>query len=93
EQNRQRQEQTRLEREQILRQIEIANHLEALDKERKEALMQSYRGSLEAQMEQVEERKREANRLNHREELAEKLAEQRYRELLDIETKRAKRSP
>ncbi|KAJ3029351.1 UNVERIFIED_CONTAM: Cilia- and flagella-associated protein 53 [Siphonaria sp. JEL0065] len=90
EQNRQRQEQTRLEREQILRQIEIANHVEALDKERKEMLARGYRDSLEAQMETVEERKREFNRLNKREELAVKLAEQRYQELLEIETARAR---
>ncbi|KAI9344867.1 tumor suppressor, Mitostatin-domain-containing protein [Obelidium mucronatum] len=70
EQNRLRQDQTRIEREQILRQIEIANHVEALDKERKEALAQSYRDSLEAQMETVEERKKESHRLNKREELA-----------------------
>ncbi|KAJ3233696.1 Cilia- and flagella-associated protein 53 [Chytriomyces hyalinus] len=90
EQNRFKQEQTRLEREHILRQIEIANQVEALDKERKSALVKSYRDSLEAQVESVEEKKRDFQRLDAREALALKIAEQKYQELLDIETQRVK---
>ncbi|KAJ3123694.1 Cilia- and flagella-associated protein 53 [Physocladia obscura] len=86
ERNRKEQEEVRLEREQILHQIEIANRVEALDKQRKDTLAQSYRESLEAQIETVEERKREARRLDKREELAMKLREQKYSELLAIET-------
>lgn len=93
EQNHLRQDQARIEREQILRQIEIANRVETIDKERKEALAHSYRDSLEGQMEIVEERKRESHVLNKREELAVRLAEERYRELLEIETNRARSSP
>ncbi|KAI8609886.1 hypothetical protein BC830DRAFT_1085154 [Chytriomyces sp. MP71] len=90
EQNRFKQEQTRLEREHILRQIDIAQRVEAMDKERKDSLERSFRDSLEAQMEQVEERKREIARLDAREATAMKLAEQKYRELLEVETARAK---
>ncbi|KAJ3209352.1 Cilia- and flagella-associated protein 53 [Entophlyctis luteolus] len=89
EENRNRQEKSRQEREQILKQIEHANHVEALDKERKARLAQSYRESLEAQMEQVNEKKREQRRLDAREELAVKMAEKKYQELLGVETDRA----
>ncbi|KAJ3059581.1 hypothetical protein HDU98_004437 [Podochytrium sp. JEL0797] len=90
-QNRARQEQTRLESAQLLRQIQLANHVEQIDNERKSLLAQSYKDSLLAQIETVEEKKRETSRLDKREELAVRLREERYRELLEMETGRARR--
>jgi hypothetical protein len=73
EQNHQRLEQTRLEREQVLQQIEAAQRVEAIERARKEIVAQAYRNSLAAQMEQVEEKRREEKRMNDMEADAEKV--------------------
>ncbi|KAJ3330918.1 Cilia- and flagella-associated protein 53 [Blyttiomyces sp. JEL0837] len=93
EQNRLRQEQTRLEREQVLKQLEAAQRVEAAEKARRDLLAHAYRESLAAQMEQTEERKREEKHRNELEAAAEKDAEFRYRQLLEIETHRAHTKP
>ncbi|KAJ3417276.1 hypothetical protein HDV05_005732 [Chytridiales sp. JEL 0842] len=89
EQNRLRQEQTIIEREQLLQQIEVAQKVEAAERARKEHAAEAYRGSLASQMESVEERRREQKRFNELEAAAEKIAEQEYKKLLESETQRA----
>ncbi|KAI9349263.1 tumor suppressor, Mitostatin-domain-containing protein [Zopfochytrium polystomum] len=92
-QNRLQQEKTRVEREEVLKQIEAARKVEAAEKLRKEALTHAYRESLAAQVEIVEEKKREDKRKAAIEANADKIAELKYRELLELETQRVFENP
>jgi ABC-type anion transport system duplicated permease subunit len=73
EQNRLRLEQTKMEREKVLAQIEVAQRAEELERSRKEVIAQQYRDALVAQMESVEEKKREEKHRKELEVIAEKV--------------------
>ncbi|KAJ3194931.1 Cilia- and flagella-associated protein 53 [Irineochytrium annulatum] len=87
--NRHRIEETRREREYVLQQLEAARRVEAADKIHKDLIAQGFKDALLAQMEAAEDRKRDERRRIEAEGYAEKIADQRYRELLEAETKRA----
>lgn len=62
-----------MEREKVLAQIEAAQRAEELERIRKEVIAQQYRDALVAQMESVEEKKREENHRKELEVIAEKV--------------------
>lgn len=62
-----------MEREKVLAQIEAAQRAEEMERIRKEVIAQQYRDALVAQMESVEEKKREENHRKELEVIAEKV--------------------
>lgn len=91
--NRLRQEEMLFDRAQSIKQIEAAQKIEAVETARKDQAAHAYKEALAAQMEIVEEKKREARKRMTIETNAEKIAELKYRQLLNIETQRTLNNP
>lgn len=91
--NRQKQEQTRLDKERVEHQLEVALRHEAIEKEKKMKLMKEYQSSLKVQMGVVEDKKKFEKWKEDMEAQANKETESRYRDFLKLETERAMTTP
>ncbi|KAJ3278173.1 Cilia- and flagella-associated protein 53 [Borealophlyctis nickersoniae] len=92
-QNRIRLEQTQQERQELEQQIAQAKAAEVVERDRVKRAAQDYQSSLLTQMAVVEDRKRLERLRRDEEAIAEKEAEERYREMLRLETDRAVNLP